>query len=232
MATPSTNLNIPGFNGSTPITDKGDRPSQLFISWIGGILSSIVGAINNNTALLNIVQQQQAILLATQQASATAQAAASSAQASADAAGGTGAVSGNAQGTIDFQQNFVTAATVSLTGVTAGNLTISGSGPQQAFNTDFSQTNTNREGNWQVVEVQGALRTVVFTGTFNVSKYYDGEFQIQQIYLYNDTDATALTAPIARTSTGAMDYELQLILPGSPVATVYNVIGALYVRRS
>lgn len=228
----SNNLNIPGFTSGTQITEKGDRPSSLFVNWMNGILTAISSAVNQNTAAIALLAQQQALLIATQQSAAVAQAAASAAQTTADNAAGAGAVSGNDQGVIDFSSTFVTAASVTLTGVSAGTLTISGSGPQQGNSTDFSLTNTTRSGNWQIVEIQGVTSTVLFVGTFQVSKFYDGELGVQQIYLYNDTDPNLINAAIGRASTGTMTYELQLIMPGPPLATVFQCIGQLYVRRS
>ena len=126
---------IPGWNSSTPVTEKGDLPSVVFINWQNTLLRAVQAAIltlNNQVAALT---QQQAIFLAAQNASSTAQATAAAAQATADSGGS--ARSGNATSTINVGASWSAAATVNLLTVSVGDLTIEGSGPLQAGNSDI-----------------------------------------------------------------------------------------------
>lgn len=220
---------IPGWNSSTPVTEKGDLPSVVFINWQNTMLKAIQAAILTLNNQVTALTQQQAIFLAAQNASSTAQATAAAAQATADSGGS--ARSGNATSTINVGASWSAAATVNLLTVSAGNLTIEGSGPLQASNSDVVPGGSTT-GNWRVVEIVGATETVVFTGTFSVVKtqlVLEGSFS-ELLYIYNDNDTSAASVTIPQTSTGSVSYRLDL--QGSPGVVYYNVIGTLFVRRS
>lgn len=220
---------IPGWNSSTPVTEKGDLPSVVFINWQNTMLKAIQAAILTLNNQVTALTQQQAIFLAAQNASSTAQATAAAAQATADS-GGT-ARSGTATSTINVGASWSVAATVNLLTVSAGNLTIEGSGPLQASNSDVVPGGVST-GNWRVVEIVGATETVVFTGTFSAAKtqlIIEGAVE-ELLYIYNDNDTSAASVTIPQTSTGSVSYRLDL--QGSPGVVYYNVIGTLFVRRS
>lgn len=220
---------IPGWNSSTPVTEKGDLPSVVFINWQNTLLRAVQAAILTLNNQVTALTQQQAIFLAAQNASSTAQATAAAAQATADS-GGT-ARSGTATSTINVGASWSVAATVNLLTVSAGNLTIEGSGPLQASNSDVVPGGVST-GNWRVVEIVGATETVVFTGTFSAAKtqlIIEGAVE-ELLYIYNDNDTSAASVTIPQTSTGSVSYRLDL--QGSPGVVYYNVIGTLFVRRS
>lgn len=222
----SSNLSIPGLNGSTPITEKGDKPSQLFISWFNGVLASITGATNANTNAIALIQAQQAQVNAIIQQLQATQTLAATAQQTADAGGGTGAKSGQDVQTVTLTStSFTTVATVALTGVAAGNLTIQGSGPNQLDATTLSISGTFT-GNWQIVENPGSV--VVYSGSYTAQRYYDSELGATVVILWNNVDTS--TVSIARTTTGAITYLLQMTAPAG--VTVGAVQAYLYVRRS
>ncbi len=220
---------IPGWNSSTPVTEKGDLPSVVFINWQNTLLRATQAAILTLNNQVTALTQQQAIFLAAQNASSTAQATAAAAQATADSGGS--ARSGNATSTINVGASWSAAATVNLLTVSVGDLTIEGSGPLQAGNSDIVPGGTST-GNWRVVEIVGATETVVFTGTFTAVKtqlILEGSVS-DLLYIYNDNDTSAASVTIPQTSTGSVSYRLDL--QGSPGVVYYNVIGTLFVRRS
>lgn len=220
---------IPGWNSSTPVTEKGDLPSVVFINWQNTLLRAVQAAILTLNNQVTALTQQQAIFLAAQNASSTAQATAAAAQATADSGGS--ARSGNATSTINVGASWSAAATVNLLTVSVGDLTIEGSGPLQAGNSDIVPGGSS-SGSWRVVEIVGMTETVVFTGTFTAVKtqlILEGSAS-DLIYIYNDNDTSAGVVTIPQTSTGSVSYRLDL--QGSPGVVYYNVIGTLFVRRS
>lgn len=220
---------IPGWNSNTPITEKGDRPSVVFINWMNLMLSALkanVTSINNSILAL---QAQQATFLAAQNSATTAQLTAATAQATADSGGA--ARSGNATGTINVGSGWSAACQVDLLTVSAGNLTIEGTGPLQDVTTDITPPGIYTAA-WRVVEIVGAVETVVFTGSYDANHFTINvtESIVEQLYLYNTTDTSAGAVTIPRASVGSVSYRLDL--QGVSGVVFYNVIGTLFVRRS
>jgi len=222
----SGQLNIPGLNSSLPITADGKAASLTFITWFNSIISALASATNANTNAIALLQAQQAQITALVQQLQATQTLAANAQKTADAGAPTGAKSGQDVQTVTVSStSFTTVATVALTGVTAGNLTIQGSGPNQLDATSVSVTGTFT-GSWQIVENPSAA--VVYSGTYTAERYYDSEFGTLITILWNNND-TSLTS-IARTTTGAITYLLQMTAPSG--VTIAGVQAYLYCRRS
>lgn len=203
---------------------------SYFLDWLNRQLVTITDAINANAAIVTSLQAQQAALIAqTQQVIAAAQAA-QAAQAAADAAGGGTAKSGNAQSNVTSTNTSTWShgPVVSLTGVSAGHLTIATSGPNQDNTTGvnaISGTLGDFTGNWRVVEVIGGVDTVVYnSGTYHGERDRDDQ-GIENI-LYNLSDVSAVS--IARSTTGAMDYRLDI---NAPTFEATSVLCYLAVRR-
>lgn len=223
---------IPPLSNATQIVNPDDgKPTQQYILWSNNQLEVLRGAIIILQNQVTNLQNVQASLVAAQAQATAASVAAAQAQATADGgSGGGGATSGQAQGTINVGAAWSTAAVVSLSGVVAGNLTIAGSGPQQTTATTISAY-TTIAGAWRVVEVIGGVDTVVYSGTFQATRTqeptdFGGSFDIT--FLFNDNDTSQVS--IARSTTGTMDYRLDLM--GAGGFTITSVLGFLYVRRA
>lgn len=227
MATPLDAL--PGFNQSFAITQDGARPSQLAANWWTAMLNGTRQALNAQQNQITALQQTQAQILALTTQINTALQQAAQAQATADAGGGTTAKSG--QNTSALNPNgstWILGPVVALTGVVAGNLTVTGSGPYQLSSTtidDFGQFS----GNWRIMEIIGGVETGVFLGTYiAVHNTPPEQADSGVLYqLYNQTDTTSFS--LARTSTGAVSYRLDINLPGTDATQVGIYI---YVRRA
>lgn len=100
-------------------------------------------------------------------------------------------------------------ATVNLTSVGAGNLTIPGTGPSQQIGTTMMTGGTFTSAEYQIVEVDnGVDNGVVFTGQFTVTDITTDE--PNQIFTVNHTSADAVAAFVsARTTTGNVDYRVE-----------------------
>lgn len=222
----SSNLQIPGINGATQIAQQDGKPTQLFITWFNGLITAITTQVNSNTNAIALIQAQQAQLNAVVQQLQATQTLAANAQQTADAGVSTGAKSGQDVQIVTLSStSFTTVATVALTGVAAGNLTIQGSGANQLDSTTLSISGIFT-GNWQIVENPGA--TVVYSGSYTAQGFYDSELGATVVNLWNNVDTS--TVSIARTTTGSITYLLQMTAPAG--VTVGAVQAYLYVRRS
>lgn len=217
-------LNIPGLNSSMPITADGKSASLMFLTWFNNLVTSITAATNANTTAIALIQAQQAQTNAILAQLQSAQATATQAQTTADS--GSGARSGNASTTMTLiGSGWVTGPTVSLLTVSAGNLTIFGSGPQQQNSTGVTPPGLY-SGNWRVIENPGAV--VVFNGTYTAESYYDSEFGGSVVIFYINDDLSSVS--IARATTGSIDYTLEV--EGVSGVTTTNLLAYLNVRRS
>lgn len=202
-----------------------------FLDWLNRELVSITDAINANAAIVTSLQSQQAQLVAQVAALNTVAQQAAAAQATADTATPTGAKSGDATADpVDASgSGWVAGPQVNLTGVAAGNLTIPSSGPNQTNNTGvnaLSGITGQFTGNWRIQEIlPGPVESTVFSGTYNAERDRDDQ-GIENI-VYNLTDTS--TFSLARTSTGAVSYRLDINAPGFDLTAVSLY---LYTRRA
>lgn len=128
-----------------------------------------------------------------------AQFSANATQAEVDILSGSGSVSGSASNpAVDVPDGtWVLGPQVDLTGVVAGDLTITGSGPQQ--DSDLASTGTFN-GQFRIVEVVGGVDTVLDTFGFTVSA---GGTLGTVLYVSAVSDFIA-----ARATTGAVSYRI------------------------
>lgn len=172
------------------------------------------------------------IVTATNQAAQAAQQAANDAQATADDALGGGTVSGFVDNpTVSVPEGFgwVSAGTVSLTGVVAGNLTIAGTGPLQDGDVEITSGSPSGYksflGSFRVVEIVGGVDTVLFTGAMSA---YQGGVVIPAT-VSNDSSASVSAFTSARSSTGSVDYRIDFQSISGDLA---DLRGYLFVRRA
>lgn len=221
----------PAIQQNVPVTDPDTGMMTAYFSiWLIQQLTTITDAINVQNNIITSLQAQQAQLVAQVAALNTVAQQAAKAQATADAGTPTGAQSGNA--TADpvnaSGSGWVNGPQVNLTGVAAGNLTIPSSGPNQTNNTGVNAVSGVLgifTGNWRIQEIVGAVETTVFSGTYDAERDRDDQ-GIENI-VYNQTDTN--TPVIARASTGAVSYRLDINAPGFVLTAVQLY---LYVRRA
>lgn len=176
-------------------------------------------------AIQEIVSQLQANSVATQ----AAQQAANDAQATADAATAGNTRSGAATNPSVFVSTGVWAEgpRVDLTGVVAGLLTISGSGPQQDGDVTMSGGKGTATFNFRIVEIIGMSETTVFTGSFTGT---NTGFGLEPVTISNTSAGSVSTFSSSRTSTGDVSYRIDAISPGS--RGLSDLLLYLFVRRA
>lgn len=212
----------PDIQMSVPVTvPETGTMTSYFSDWLTRTLSAIITQTNSNTSIIATLQAQQKQILAQQQQIIAANNAAN------NASGGT---AGNAQGNFSSLTTSVwtNGPTVSLTGVAAGNLTIFGSGPTQDNSTGVNAISGvlgDFTGDWRIVEIVGAVETVVFSGFWHGERDRD-DAGIENIF-YNTTDTSTVSIPA--TSTGAVDYRLDF---RSPSCDITSALLYLAVVRS
>lgn len=202
---------LPKLSAQSPIARPGSlQPTSGFLEFMEETRRELIRAfaelvaVNDRqdatiTDLASIVSQIQATAAVAQ----AAQQAANNAQAAAD---GSGAVSGsNTNPAVNLFADgiWIEGPQVDFTGVIAGTLTISGTGPQQ--DADVSITGpSNFAGEYRVVEIDGVTETVVFAPSpFVVSNFGEGGCVVG-----NESASAVQAFSAARTSTGAISYRL------------------------
>jgi len=202
---------LPTRQARLPIVDSKGLPTSDFLRFLNiDLIGSIQTALNQNSdataAIAQIVSDLQIVvaqLQATSTAAQSAQQAANNAQETADAAGGT-ATSGSASNpSIDLPtlNAWVNGPVVNLTGVVAGNLTITGSGPQQ--DGDVSVAGTGANGEFRIVEIDGMTETTRFTGQMNIRTFDGSTYTVTNLSSSEVQDFVE-----ARTNTGAISYRI------------------------
>lgn len=201
-------------------------PTSFFVDWLTDLANRLVSGINNLNNAVNALQVAQQQSIAASQAQVAQAQTVAVAQATADVAGGTGAQSGDAQLTVTVVAGGAWSAgpQVDLAGVAAGTLSAVNSSPNQLSNTDVLNPGSY-VGNYRIVEIVGAVETVIFNGTFSAEKTQEDIGFIT--LLFNLTDTSTFT--VGRASTGAVSYRLDA---NSPNVEVQNLGLYLYVRRS
>lgn len=215
-----TPFQLPMVQQGVPFVDlKTGALTGYASDWLNRILKQItdqVNVIDNNIAGLQAAQaqiqavQQQLLAVIAAQNPPTGQ---------------HGSVTGTAS-TVGSGWSSLTV--IHLTGVAAGNLTYPGSGPSQIDGTVVNPSGPVGDfvGDWRIVEIVSAVETVVFTGTYAAGRHRDdGALPFASTV----DNASATTGSVARTSTGAVDYRIDIRAIGFEVDDVQL---ALYVARS
>lgn len=236
---------LPRLQIRLPIVSTGGNPTTEFHRLLNLAFEKIEGQVNEiinvqqdiidlqtvQTAQIAQIQNLLGIAAATNQAAQSAQQAANDAQATADEALGGGTVSGfadNPSMTVLGGFGWVNGPLVSLTGVVAGDLTISGTGPIQDGDVEIVSGGVGYKtfyGQFRVVEIVGMTETTVFTG--NMSAYQGG--MTIPATVSNDSSAAVSAFTSARSSTGAVDYRVDF---QSTSGDIDELRGYLFVRRA
>lgn len=200
--------------------------SSYFTLWLAQVLGAIVAQTNANTINIAALQAAQAQIIAVQAQLVALQ------QAQNPASGKFGAASSIVS---DTGVTWVNGPTVNLTGVTAGNLTYPGSGPNQVDSTEVNPTSGalgDFVGAWRIQEIIGFVETTVVTGTYAASRIRDDGALPFASVVYNTTNTTA---SVARATTGTMSYRLDMQAHDFGLGRDFEVNGvqlALYVNRA
>lgn len=220
---------LPRLKSNLAIVNKDGKPEDYFLRLFNVDFAQRLEANENNQAMLiaqiqDIQAQQAEQLVLINQALELAGLALETAD------GGGPNKSGSNTGTFALSGTAsVPATTVALAGVVAGNLTIPGTGPSQIVGTTAMTGGNYVEAEYDVVEVVSGVDTVVFTGTFNVTDVTGDE--PYQIFQVSHTSAAAVAAfTSARTSTGTMDYRLDVRRVSG--ASMTGMRFYLFVRRA
>jgi len=155
-----------------------------------------------------------------------ARSAANAAQTTADSALGAGTVSDAATDpAIDLTvtDEWVQGPQVDLTGVVAGNLTLTGTGPDTDADVSLSG-GTTAQGEFRVMEIDAGVETLVFTGTF--SAWRNEEFTA----ILNQSTSAVADFSEARTSTGAISYRIDARKTSGSAITSLSLY--IYARRA
>lgn len=206
------------------IVDKAGLATKAFSRRIEEALGKLETQETSQDATLVLVQQVQAqqaeqlalILSAQATASAAAQTA-NTALNQADAGPSGTATSGSASDSQPISgASWVTGPVVNLTGVVAGTLTITGTGPTGGISDDDRAFS----GQYRVVELAGG--TTVFTGDMGISQYGVA-----------DNSASSVAAfTLSESTTGAVSYRMDVRRSGGPSGTSGTVDFYFYARRS
>lgn len=231
---------LPRLNQGIPIVDPKGNPLPYFIRFWDEFckqiettvidLQTVVADLEVVTADLaaSIVQIQDVLEIAQ-----SAQQTANDAQTAADNAAGGTARSGNASNpAVDVftgPPNWEPGPQVDLTGVSAGNLTIPGSGPQQDADVVLEgATSVVRSYNWRIVEIVLGVEEVVFEGTFTAFKAGGGGATT----IANGSSSAASSFSLARTSTGAVSYRIDAQRATGNPEGLNSLLLYIFVRRS
>lgn len=230
---------LPRLNQGIPIVDPKGNPLPYFIRFWDEFckqiettvidLQTVVADLEVVTADLaaSIVQIQDVLEIAQ-----SAQQTANDAQTAADNAAGGSARSGSATDpAIDLTSSpWVLGPVVSLTGVSAGNLTIPGSGPQQDSDVELDgPASVVQDYEWRIVEVILGVDEVVFEGTFTAFRAGGGSITTT---IANGSSSAASSFSLARTSTGAVDYRIDARKASGGTPNLSSLLLYIFVRRS
>lgn len=212
-------LSLPKLQLRLAITDQDGSPTTFFHRFFN---VEFAGAIEKNDALQQATIEQLAVQVEQIQVALQA---AQAAQAAAN-----GLKPGNSGSATNPFVNLTGGAwsagpTVSLTGVVAGTLTITGTGPVQD---DFVEQNKIGiiNGEFRVVEVVGGIDEVLFAGLFGAS----GQVGYQST-IVNRSISEVSSFSEARTSTGDVSYRLdaRTVLASDSISSLELY---LYVNRT
>lgn len=241
---------LPRLQERTAIVDNAGKVVRFFSRYWDEFAKAIEQQVNDILAVQAAIQQAQqdildvqavqaaeiarlnAVVFANQQTSASAQAAAQAAnfaQQTADEALANGTVSAYASdpsmslaGT-----GWAPGPQVNLTSVLAGNLTISGTGPQQDLDVALTTLPGFFSGEFRIVEIDGMTETVV-AGPFAFSATQNpGE---SAATVTNDALGSVETFSAALTTTGSLSYRLDARRVSGP--NIDELYFYIYARRA
>ena len=221
---------LPRLKANLAIVSSRGTPLDYFLRfWNIDVAPKIEQQEANQTetidAIQEIITQIQANMVATQ----AAQQAANEAQATADAAapGGTKSGASTDPSVVVEQGVWAEGPRVDLTGVSAGILTIQGSGPQQ--DDDVTMSGGKGSGNFlfRIVEIVGVTEEVVYVGGFTGTNAAYGSLSAT---ISNTSSGEVASFSSNRTSTGAVSYRIDASASSS--RTITDLLLYIYVRRS
>lgn len=221
---------LPRINISLAITDQAGKAVVSFSRFWDQAMTAIENSLNSLAETLSAIQALQ--VQQAQQLDLINQALelAGLALETADSGGTT--KSGSSTGSFLLSSTSFGSgiATVNLTSVAAGNLTIPGTGPSQQVGTTSMTGGTYTEGEYRIIEVDnGVDNGTVFTGQFNVTDITTDE--PNQIFTVSHTSADAVAAFVsARTTTGNVDYRVEVRRVSG--ATMTGMRFYLFARRA
>jgi hypothetical protein len=217
-------LKLPRLQQGRAIVNAQGQPTTEFLTLVNTAFSAVETAVNQTAQNVLDLQDAFAAIRAVNTVAQAAQTAANTAQETADQSGGGTALSGSNTSIVSPQTSaWENGPQVDLTGVTAGNLTISGSGPIQDDTLESAATIT---GNFRIVEIVGMVETTVFTGSYMLYQGNPGT-------VVNQSASTVSAFSAARSSTGAVSYRLDANrTDGGVLVTPIDMALYLFVRRS
>lgn len=220
---------LPRVRAADPITVPDGRAANAFVRFWDTMCRLIESQENRQNTLiadLQAVQQQQAAQL---ELINDALELAGLALATADAASGGTARSGSDTGSFALTgTGDVSPCTVPLLTVSAGLLTIPGTGPGVLYGTTTMTGGLTVEAEYDIVEVTGT-ETVVFSGTFTINDVTGDEpSQVFQVVHPSAPDVAAFSE--TRASTGSVSYRVDVRRVSG--ATMTGVRFYLFARRA
>jgi hypothetical protein len=191
-------VKLPRIQPGVALVDKEGKPSRAFVTFWNTTANVIEKQEARQDQQILDLQDAFAAIQAVSVVAQAAQTAANNAQSSADG-GAPFTTSGSATGTVEAgTSGWQTGPQVDLTAAVVGDLTISGTGPQQDGSTIATQ---NITGDFRVVEIIGMAETTVFTGSGSI-------FAGSPATVLNNSSATVAAFSLARASTGAVSYRI------------------------
>jgi hypothetical protein len=194
-------MTLPVLSAQQPIVNPDRRPSSLFLRFMNETRLEQIRTDQRQDATAAELARQLALINEALQLAGLA-------LETADAAGTGTARSGSAMGSFVLTgTGTVSPVTVPLLTVSAGNLTIPGTGPSAMIGTTAMTGGTTVSAEYDIVELPSA--TVVFSGTFTVNDVTGDEpSQIFQVVHTSAPDVAALN--LARAATGSVSYRVDV----------------------
>lgn len=218
---------LPRVRAADSITDKAGKAATAFVRFWDTVMKALEMQERNQNGTIAEIQALVVQLQAVAQQAQSAQRAANDAQQTAD---GTGATSAYASVNVTLNSSvWVSGPLVNLTSVVAGNLTISGTGPQQTDAVQMAGAADSISGEFRIVEIVGGVDSTLFTGLFNVSR---ASFEASEPAVVVNRSVSDVSAfALSRSSTGSVSYRLDARrTSGSAIVSDLNLY--LFARRA
>lgn len=218
-------LKLPRLQQNYAIVNERGEPTTFFVRLLNSeAFEALEKAV---VSLEEVVVAQAATILSLSEVVAALQASSQVAQQAQQTANDT--LSGNTgsnTGVVTADGSWQEAAAVSLTGVSAGTLTIFGTGPIQSPEVRKLSPGV-ANGDFRVVEVFGGVDEVLLTGTYSAAS--SGEPDVPPLVSNPSSQAVAALSS-ARTSTGTVGYRVDVRQNSGTLITDLSVY--LFARRS
>lgn len=212
---------LPRLNALVSIANSKGQPTNTFLRWwnmeVAPAIEQQITDLAKIVSDIQALQSQQALQLELiNQALELA----------GIAIGLAGGNTGTATATIDLSGvTWVPGPQVDLTGVVAGDVTISSSGLYPDSGTTFNQVG-ERFGSVRLIEIDGMTEAVI-GGPWNMKVERDELFGT--VFVLNAPELNTFT--LARTNTGTIGYRLEYNMT-EPADLLENVPAKMFVRRS